>query len=268
MLILICSAAYAWEAQITNSGAEQHWGVSEVNYFINLEGDHGLDLETAETAITAAADVWKTDDFQFVYEGEGKLNAPDYQDGEMSVFFDSSWTEDPNILAMTYNWASSSTGELVHFDMAINIEYSEWNTEGNADSHDLQNAIAHEFGHAIGLGHSDIPEATMAPTAPLGETQKRDLHDDDIQGMEHLTASIISSGDGVAGADDGSGSADGDGGSSQSGSGSAGQENNSSISGGSFTPVENNGGCTTTGTNGLMNPFLLFMSLLFIRIKE
>ena len=266
MLILICSSAYAWEAQTTNSGAEQHWGVSEVNYFINLEGDHGLELEAAETAITAAADVWKTDDFQFVYEGEGKLSTPDYQDEEMTVYFESNWTQDPNILAMTYNWASSDTGELVHFDMAINIEYSDWQTNGGADTHDLQNAIAHEFGHAVGLGHSEVPEATMAPTAPLGETQKRDLHDDDIQGLQHLTASITSNEGGVANAEDQDPSSGES--SSQGGSGNVSQENNTSINGGSFVPVENSGGCTTTGTNGLMNPFLLFLSLLFIRTKE
>ncbi|MBM76119.1 MAG: hypothetical protein CMK59_12020 [Proteobacteria bacterium] len=265
MIVLICSLVYAWEAQTTNSGAEQHWGVSEVDYFINLEGDYGLTPAEAEAAITAASDVWKTDDFQFLYEGEGKLSTPGYEDEEMTVYFEDSWTESPNVLAMTYNWASTSTGELVHFDMAINTEFADWCTNGSPDCHDLQNAIAHEFGHALGLDHSEVPEATMAPTAPLGETQKRDLHEDDIEGMNHLTASIVSNS-----ADNAVTEGSSEGGSSQSGSGSGNvsQENNSSVNGGSFVPVESSGGCTTTGIKGLMNPFLLFLSLVFIRTKD
>jgi hypothetical protein len=38
---------------------------------------------------------------------------------------------------------------------------------------DLQNALTHEVGHAVGLDHVRVPGSTMEPSAPLGETQKR-----------------------------------------------------------------------------------------------
>ena len=189
----------------------------------------------------------------------------------MTVYFEDNWNEDPNILALTYNWASSSTGEIIHFDMAINVESHEWATDGSPDLHDLQNAIAHEFGHALGLDHSEVPEATMAPTAPLGEIQKRDLHEDDKEGMVHLYPT--GSGEGLTeseelteGSNDGSSSGSSSGSSGTSG-GNIEQGGNSSVEGGSFAPVQS-GGCSSTSSKGLLNPFLMLLSLLSIRISK
>ena len=57
---------------------------------------------------------------------------------------------------------------------------------------DVQNVVTHEAGHVIGLAHNcqigqacpdPGPEATMYPTAPPGETSKRTLEQDDVQGV-------------------------------------------------------------------------------------
>jgi uncharacterized protein (TIGR03382 family) len=48
---------------------------------------------------------------------------------------------------------------------------------------DVQNTLTHEIGHIVGLDHSSVANATMFSSAPLGETAKRDLHDDDIEGL-------------------------------------------------------------------------------------
>eukprot|EP00069_Balaena_mysticetus_P009528 bmy_06251T0 len=43
---------------------------------------------------------------------------------------------------------------------------------------------AHEFGHALGLDHSSVPEALMYPMYSF--TEKHPLHKDDVQGIQHL----------------------------------------------------------------------------------
>ncbi|XP_075383870.1 matrix metalloproteinase-9 [Tenrec ecaudatus] len=43
---------------------------------------------------------------------------------------------------------------------------------------------AHEFGHALGLDHSSVPEALMYPMYRF--TEEPPLHKDDIQGIQHL----------------------------------------------------------------------------------
>jgi MYXO-CTERM domain-containing protein len=48
---------------------------------------------------------------------------------------------------------------------------------------DVQNTLTHETGHSLGLDHSPDPRATMYASAPFGETSKRVLGTDDIQGI-------------------------------------------------------------------------------------
>ncbi|XP_016060308.1 PREDICTED: matrix metalloproteinase-9 [Miniopterus natalensis] len=43
---------------------------------------------------------------------------------------------------------------------------------------------AHEFGHALGLDHSSVPEALMYPM--YSYTEKPPLHEDDVKGVQHL----------------------------------------------------------------------------------
>jgi hypothetical protein len=49
---------------------------------------------------------------------------------------------------------------------------------------DIQGVMAHEYGHALGLGHSGVGQATMAPSVGPGATGIRSIHTDDIAGIQ------------------------------------------------------------------------------------
>jgi MYXO-CTERM domain-containing protein len=48
---------------------------------------------------------------------------------------------------------------------------------------DVQNTVTHEAGHYLGLDHTPDPDATMYASAPSGETSKRTLATDDVNGI-------------------------------------------------------------------------------------
>ncbi len=49
---------------------------------------------------------------------------------------------------------------------------------------DIQSVMAHEYGHALGLGHSNVGLATMAPSVGQGATGLRSIHADDSSGIQ------------------------------------------------------------------------------------
>ena len=50
--------------------------------------------------------------------------------------------------------------------------------------YDVQGIMTHEYGHALGLGHSSTSGATMYPTGAPGQTSLRSIEPDDVAGVQ------------------------------------------------------------------------------------
>jgi len=133
------------------------------------------------------------------------------------VFQDTTWHYDSVAAALTtitYLSSSnaSSDGQIVDADIEVNGVDFDFATNGSATEHDLQNVLTHEIGHVLGLDHTcddgmisptpvdhtgtpipscfprgqlppEVVEATMYNFAEPGETIKRTLEPDDMNGV-------------------------------------------------------------------------------------
>jgi uncharacterized protein (TIGR03382 family) len=104
------------------------------------------------------------------------------------------WEHDSSAIATTTTTSNTATGEIVDADIELNDPGFAFTTADgppcpstgprvNCVAYDVQNTVTHEAGHTMGLAHSTDQTATMYAFAPNGETSKRILHPDDVQGI-------------------------------------------------------------------------------------
>ena len=110
------------------------------------------------------------------------------------------WDRGGAVIATTVTTFSASTGQIFDADIEINDAPADDGSKFtfttvdalpcpaggpivNCVSIDVQNTVTHEAGHTLGLAHSTVATATMAASAPAGETSKRILHPDDLAGI-------------------------------------------------------------------------------------
>lgn len=185
VLWLLTAPALAFQPNTNDQGAETAWDVMPVVWRYEDAGRPAdLTREEAESAVRNAFATWNAAPgarVRFIEDDGGVADADVNR-----IVWQSSWPWDAEILALTRTWTMPD-GEIVHFDVTLNGEDPLWSTAGGGQAMDLQNAMTHEVGHALGLGHDEEHHgATMAPTASPGETRKRDLHRSDEDGARYL----------------------------------------------------------------------------------
>lgn len=200
LVFLTFLAAYCREAGAfvrtrgQNDGPYLWWGEKEIGYVLDSNGSDDVSMDDLLGEVKASFQTWqdvKCSYLEFTFEGEatgrkaGYNQTPGAENTNLLIWYETSsdWRYQDGIIAVTTNTFDPYTGEI--FDTDIEFNGSEFSfTAGN--SHvltDLRNTLTHELGHFVGLDHSPLPESTMYSTAPAGETSKRTLSDDDINGI-------------------------------------------------------------------------------------
>ena len=127
-----------------------------------------------------------TSTLNLIYSGTTTNTSYGTNDGENIVCFGPMGTT--GTLAENTFWFYTSSGMMLDSDIKFNTSYP-WATSGSAGAYDVENVGTHELGHSLSLKDLYDPldsEKTMYGYSSTGETQKRSLHQDDIDGITYL----------------------------------------------------------------------------------
>jgi hypothetical protein len=162
------------------------WGVQQIPYYVN-PANSDMPEDSALAAIQAGAMDWTAQsnaNIMWYYMGRTSGSSLT-QNSRNEMFFRN--TSAGSMAAETYWWYDGSyrliEADIVFYDGGFTFVGS---GSGCAGGVYLEDIAIHEFGHALGLGHSAVSTATMYPAMGWCSTELRTLDADDLAGIEKL----------------------------------------------------------------------------------
>lgn len=182
---LWASAAHAWTASTgaTWSGA--------LNWSLNRNGSASIPtFSTVEQILLDSYDAWTAPScsaFSYVYNGSSSRVSSNNGDNVTVHGFLNSWPSSYgdrySVIGITL--AIYSGSRMIEADVSFNEDiytFIQGAPSPFTYEADLQSIATHEFGHSLGLGHTNVNGATMTPYYDNG-TAQRSIASDDSTGL-------------------------------------------------------------------------------------
>jgi hypothetical protein len=159
-----------------------------IEYVVNRQLSADLSDADALAAINDGFNVWNEVTCSYMrwsYAGRTDLSGWGEDDGANVVTWrENSW--DDSAIALGITSTIFNFNGLIDTDIKYNGYHHQWGvlrSSGTSRLTDIGSVTVHESGHALGLDHSDVPTATMWPSALEGDISTRSLDQDDIDGV-------------------------------------------------------------------------------------
>ena len=193
-VLVVASAANAYELKRDTTGEPAAWK-TPLHFIVDERLGERLGAVGSEDAVRAAmktvndaipslkltAQTGKSHDVGYDFEhpeaSTSDVLAPD------------EWKWNVAAVATTVITVSRSTHQIIEADIAFNVKHTDFSVvagDKKTGRYDVQNAMTHELGHALGLAHNDLPNTVMFPSSTPDEISKRWLAADDLDGLRFL----------------------------------------------------------------------------------
>ncbi|MEZ4433623.1 MAG: matrixin family metalloprotease [bacterium] len=220
-LTLTAGAASAYERSTTSRGAPLEWNQRVIHFALNAAGSDDIELAALEAEVQRAFAPWAEHTcaiIEFPYDGLTDAGADlddigfDLEGPNENVVVFREEREDWRVIDAATGRPRESTiiavttvtfceekggqcdlpGEILDADIEVNGAFFRFSIDQTppANRFDLRNTLTHEVGHLLGFDHTPDTEATMFASAPVGETKKRSLEEDDIAALCDVYARI------------------------------------------------------------------------------
>jgi Matrixin len=188
VMSLVASYGEAFVIRKTTAGEPVRWNAVQIDILLDPSlSSLGPKQEVEETIINAFENWGDSADlpifFQFSrgscvgIENANCISANNYD-----------WPSDDGAGATTKLSYNEPSGDIIDADILFNLDAGTWSNDGEPGTLNIGAAALHEVGHLLGLEHSEVEDARMAPKLGLYEGDEATLHEDDIRGITEAYA--------------------------------------------------------------------------------
>jgi hypothetical protein len=187
-LLVLTIQCFAYVYTITASGAKLRWS-SRTNYievassYSNQQGLSSLDIESI---VDSSIQSWNNIGQMQILETNENINVA----GNRIYFSSNPSFFGSGVLGVTAMSYSESSGQIFSADIILNdtglVDFSTSPSASSSSTPYLGDVITHEFGHLLGLNHSEVVGATMVYNVFKGQHLVGYETNDDIAGVRSL----------------------------------------------------------------------------------